>query len=220
MKHSLLIILLLLAMSCTRRFYIAPEKADCAIGNNSSCFLIKNSPDDNWVMIGEEIKNFDYERNYIYRLKVKKIKTIDDFGNNRSAYELVEVLAKEPFKPKRRDNAESGGNSTRYALKKITVDNKSIKIPSGDVFIILDEETNKISGKSGCNNFSGTITFVSDDTIELGPISSTKMACEEEINKFENDFLQTLQNASQINDDENEIIFYDSSGSSLVFRLK
>lgn len=72
--------------------------ADCSIRGKSACYLIKNRLDENWLMVPEDIYKFDYEEGYLYRIKVKKIRTRDDFGNIVDAYQLVEVLSKEEYK--------------------------------------------------------------------------------------------------------------------------
>lgn len=95
---ALLFFAVLLACSCTSKFYVAPRMADCSIRGKSACYLIKNRLDENWLMVPEDIYKFDYEEGYLYRIKVKKIRTRDDFGNIVDAYQLVEVLSKEEYK--------------------------------------------------------------------------------------------------------------------------
>lgn len=92
------LLITILAFSCTSKFYVAPKMADCNIRGKNSCYLIKNRLDENWLMVPEDIYKFDYEEGYLYRVKVKKIKTKDDFGNVIDAYQLVEILSKEEFK--------------------------------------------------------------------------------------------------------------------------
>jgi len=121
MKHVLLIFFILLGVSCTRKFYVAPETAECVIGTNSTCYLVKNNLDDNWIMIAEDIKGFDFEKGYIYRLKVKKIRIINDFGVNASAYQLVEIISKEPYK--RKNKMSESTSRTEFRMEAINKQN-------------------------------------------------------------------------------------------------
>jgi heat shock protein HslJ len=53
-----------------------------------------------------------------------------------------------------------------------------------------------ISGNSGCNTFSGSYTL-SGSTIKIGPLASTKKACESaELSKQETDYLAALELAT------------------------
>ena len=53
-----------------------------------------------------------------------------------------------------------------------------------------------VSGNAGCNNFNGPYT-VDGDTIKIGPLASTKMACSsEELSKQEADYLAALELAT------------------------
>lgn len=52
-------------------------------------------------------------------------------------------------------------------------------------------ETGGVSGSAGCNQFSGTVV-VSPDEIRVGPLATTKMACEQPINALEGRYLDAL----------------------------
>lgn len=101
MKHLLLLFILCIAVSCTSKFYIAPKMADCVIAGRSSCYLVKTSLTENWLMIPEEIYGFEYEEGFLYRIKVRNIKIKDDFNSRKNAYQLVEILSREEFKGKK-----------------------------------------------------------------------------------------------------------------------
>ncbi len=100
MKHTFLILLTSLAFSCTHKLYVAPNMADCNIAGRTECYLIKSSTEGNWIMMAEDIIGFEFEEGFVYRVLVKKIKTEDEFGTLRDAYELVEILEKKPYTKK------------------------------------------------------------------------------------------------------------------------
>ena len=109
MKQLLLFLLIIISLSCTRKIYVAPETAECIVGKNGVCYLIKGNLEENWFMIAEDILGFDFENGYLYRLKVKKVKVVDDFGKTKNAYQLIETLSKELYKPKNK-SAETSNN--------------------------------------------------------------------------------------------------------------
>ena len=58
-------------------------------------------------MIAEDIVGFEFEEGFVYRVLVKKIRLVDDFGTERPAYEIVDVLLKEIYKGKKSNETES-----------------------------------------------------------------------------------------------------------------
>jgi heat shock protein HslJ len=68
-------------------------------------------------------------------------------------------------------------NETDYSSNKLTLQ--------------FDNETKNVSGFSGCNRFTGTYKTVGN-SISFGPLASTRMACQEDINKIEHNMLIAL----------------------------
>ncbi len=52
-----------------------------------------------------------------------------------------------------------------------------------------------VSGNGGCNSFHGGYSYTAD-TIAIGPLMSTVMACDEATNTLEQQYLTALQNAT------------------------
>ena len=46
-----------------------------------------------------------------------------------------------------------------------------------EIYFILDAETNRVSGKSGCNTFMGTYTIEEGNRISFSELGSTRMMC-------------------------------------------
>lgn len=64
----------------------------------------------------------------------------------------------------------------------------------GPASIKFDRKGNRVSGNSGCNNFSGTYT-AKNDRIQFGGMASTRRACmDKEANKTEQKMLSLLSN--------------------------
>ena len=192
MKHIYIIILALLAFSCTQKLYVAPRTADCSVGGRGECYLIKSSADDNWVMIAEDIVGFEYEEGFVYRVLVKKIKVVDDFGTERSAYQIVEILEKNPYTGKKVKEEETSIKSTDYSLTRLVHGGTEMSVPE-NIVLSIDLEKKQISGNGGCNNFFGPIAFDGTSNVTIGPLGMTRKLCAgEELNQFENLYVKTL----------------------------
>jgi len=195
--------------------------AECAVGTNSSCYLIKNRLDDNWIMIAEDIKGFELERGYIYKLKVKKIKEIDDFGQLRSAYSLLEVISKDEYQGRSAMAQQQDATSTEYDLIEIVENDDNLDIPVEDLVIQIDRQEQQITGSGGCNNFFGKLIINDDNSIEIGPLGSTRKFCaKKEVNQFEDKYLQLLQNMQTVEVSDDEIIFKASVGTYIIYQEK
>ncbi|WP_434591912.1 META domain-containing protein [Streptomyces sp. A5-4] len=68
-----------------------------------------------------------------------------------------------------------------WAVESVTVDGKKMPAPEG-ARVTIDK--GRASGNSGCNSF-GADAAVKGDTVTVGTVQSTEMACEKDIQKFE-----------------------------------
>jgi len=76
------------------------------------------------------------------------------------------------------------------------------------------EGSNKVSGFSGCNHFSGTYT-IKKDSIVFGKLISTKMYCEKTQN-IEELVFNCLSQINSISLNKNVLIFKNEEGNSLI----
>ena len=72
-----------------------------------------------------------------------------------------------------------------------------------------------VAGSSGCNQFRGNYT-VSGDTISIGPLATTRMACPEPIMTQENEFLAALQAATRFDLTAQRLTLRSSNGATQV----
>lgn len=75
------------------------------------------------------------------------------------------------------------------------------------------EEAGKLSGNTGCNNFSGSYTIQSGN-LQLDPGMMTKMFCEGGV---ENKFLQAMKKTNRYEIKGDKLLLYD--GTTLVMQL-
>jgi heat shock protein HslJ len=89
-----------------------------------------------------------------------------------------------------------------------------VTIPN-DVAITISFEGGQASGSGGCNRFTGSYEEVGN-SISLGEIASTRMACPEEIMSAETAYFAGLKSASWWSASESELVLSDSSGQELL----
>lgn len=88
---------------------------------------------------------------------------------------------------------------------------------SRPVYIEFNQEESRVSGSAACNRFFGSYTR-SGNTIEFKPLASTKMFCDEVSNKFESEFLSSLQTVNNFKFDGNSLILLNNS--EVIARLE
>jgi heat shock protein HslJ len=99
--------------------------------------------------------------------------------------------------------------------------------PDGAVFTVpaavtplLAFEGGNLTGNAGCNTFSSTYT-VTGDVIEIGPIMSTKMACEEPMASVEGAYLAALESIDKVAIlDDGKLQLWDDGGKTTLAFLK
>jgi heat shock protein HslJ len=82
-------------------------------------------------------------------------------------------------------------DGTRWALMSIA----DQPIPDG-TSASLAFGSGQVSGSSGCNTFNGPYTVSGPDSIDIGPLISTRMACPEPAMAFEATYLAALEGAT------------------------
>ena len=99
--------------------------------------------------------------------------------------------------------------------------------PDGAVFTVpaavtplLAFEGGNLTGNAGCNTFSSTYT-VTGDVIEIGPVMSTKMACEEPMASVEAAYLAALESIDKVAIlDDGKLQLWDDGGKTTLAFLK
>ena len=73
---------------------------------------------------------------------------------------------------------------------------------------------NKVMGKGGCNNFSGSYNLNDEGGISISQIISTKMYCD---GVNENDFFMTLEKANNTKIDADKLVLMKGVDQVMVF---
>jgi heat shock protein HslJ len=85
-------------------------------------------------------------------------------------------------------------------------------VPGEDKPYLQFTSGGKVAGSSGCNRFGGSYETADDGSISIGPLFSTKMACEEPVMSKEMQFLEMLQGAKRFERNGTRLALLDQSG--------
>jgi len=104
----------------------------------------------------------------------------------------------------------SCGNSNKETSKKLTGEFHIISIGDNEelqdhLTITFDNEINKISGYSGCNNFFGSYTLKAE-SLTFGQIGSTRKMCFGDANKIEAEMLKYLSEINTFSFNNNTLL--------------
>lgn len=94
--------------------------------------------------------------------------------------------------------------------------------PASGISLWLTDE--RISGSAGCNQYSGSVMFGDEATVDglipltLGPLAMTKMACDEERMAMETELAALLADVIGYRVEENDLILETRDGTLLQFQ--
>lgn len=116
--------------------------------------------------------------------------------------------------------AQSASLSGSWKLVNMTAENSPMPmLPVGEKVPIADFANGKISGSGGCNRFIGSYETKAR-TINVSPLGSTFMACDEAVMTQELRFLTALQGAQRYEVDQGQLtIFYENERGAGVLRF-
>lgn len=96
----------------------------------------------------------------------------------------------------------------------VSLNDEIYNLKSTNNILIEFHEKGQVNGIGGCNRFFGSFTTSGND-LKLGPLGSTKMACEEEVNQWENKFFQTLEKVNGYQFIDNKLVL-TSNGQAVA----
>ena len=94
------------------------------------------------------------------------------------------------------------------------VEGMDVTIPD-DVAMTIAFEAGRASGSGGCNRFTGSYEQVGE-SISLGRVASTRMACDEEVMSAERAYLSALESVSLWSATGGVLVLSDSSDQALL----
>ncbi len=159
-------------------FWVNSSKVDCQGAGPRTCLLVKRDQPletGDWEYFYADIEGFDYEPGYLYKLQVRETSRLAaevpaDASSLR--YTLERVLEKNPDATLRLNDIWALEAIREIALV-FTDDQPGLQRPTIE-FHLADR---RVMGTNGCNNFTGALQAVTADSLRLGPLATTRMAC-------------------------------------------
>ncbi len=204
-----------LFFACTSVLYIAPKQADCVEGAGKPCYLIRTSPEGNWVLHDREITGLNYEEGFTYTIKVKKTNAKEREQSGTDAeYIVLSVVEK-------KDATEAivvhDLMNKEWILEQMKINGQNIT-PGDQPPTMTFTDDGKIAGFAGCNRYFGGYA-VDGRTITISGIGATKMFCQDSMD-IEGNFLKGLSLPLRALFSESKLVLHADQGVELIFRYK
>ncbi len=87
-----------------------------------------------------------------------------------------------------------------------------------DIFVRFASD-GRLAGHAGCNRFMGHYTLTGD-SIEVGLLATTQMACPEQVMAREGLFLAVLESARRFTRNRTELTLTDREGAAIAFLVQ
>ncbi|MCB0501190.1 MAG: META domain-containing protein [Bacteroidetes bacterium] len=196
----------------TAIIWVNSFKTDCHHqGQQLSCLQIQEGEvinEDKWETYFSVINDFDYVPGSLYKLKV----SVQPLDPNRTVgqsdavrYTLIEELERRTDERLRLNDLW-----VLQSLYGAAIPADLTKVP----LIEFHLSNMTVLGNASCNNFSGTIDLLSEGSIQLSNIASTKMACKD-LN-VESDFFDALALSTFYKLDALQLELLDSTSQVLL----
>jgi heat shock protein HslJ len=173
------------------KLVIKEDLASCTGVAPMTCMQVKYKNSKNWELFYDQISGFKYKPGYRYVILVDRAKR-KNVPADASIYEykLKRVVQKTKIKVKT-------NTAWDYVLKHKwkLIQMNGVTQTSSPVYITFDGEKKRVTGKSGCNTFFGGYDK-SEETLIFKQMAGTRMACSEELNKLEHQFLTLIGDKS------------------------
>jgi len=180
------IILIMTSCSVNKTIYVADLYSDCSDDASKKCLKIKDAVEDEWVLLNDEIENFDYEEGYTYKIEVNGTKIKNPTADEHAyKYKLVNLI----YQEKTESNEVLLSFKGKWKISNLIGMDSLAKSPT----LHIELDAKKISGNAGCNSY-GTDFTIEGDQIKFGLPIATKMMCSNM--KIEKIFFDCLQNTS------------------------
>jgi heat shock protein HslJ len=103
--------------------------------------------------------------------------------------------------------SQTGGGSASLSATSWRLVELGGSEPAGDAkpTLVFAQAGGTVSGNSGCNTFNGSVT-IDGDSIEFGPLATTRMACPEPAMSLETAYLAALDGATTWRIDGSQLI--------------
>lgn len=185
-------------MAEIKTLFVGPELVECVGVAPQQCMQVREDPNADYGLFYNQIEGFTFEPGNEYELRVN-VETIANPPADGSSlrYTLIEIVNQTPVAgetaPTIMEDNELEG--TLWSLVSFVDANGQLADALDNSQATLEFKGGRVAGNGSCNNFFGSYT-VDGNTLTIGQLGSTMMACEESLMQQEQAFLAALQSAA------------------------
>lgn len=194
-------------------YWVNSYKVDCMGVGPMKCMLVQKGEviaEGQWEFFYSKIEGFEYEPGFIYKLKVKE-ENLENVPADASSikFTLMEVLEKKqddaPLLNGKWDALKINGSVIKLARTR-----GAGIIPN----IEIDIQQMQLSGIDGCNNVSGSIKSIKENTVEFGPIAVTNKMCPDMT--IADSFNKAMNEVKRFRVENDKLFFLSEDGFELI----
>lgn len=188
LTFALILGLSMVSRATVIRLTVKEDLASCTGVAPMTCMQVKYKNSKSWELFYSQINGFKYEAGYRYVLLVNRTKR-KNVPADASAY--IYTLKKVVKKQKMQTQTSPWDFVVKHKWKLIQMN--GVAQSNSPVYFSFDATNKRIAGKSGCNNFFGGFER-NGNSLSFKQMGSTMMACSDELNKLEHQFLTAIGN--------------------------
>lgn len=202
-----------------RRLTVAPDPVPCADGTPGACLRVTDAAGDAWITHLDEIEGFTHEPGFTYELLVEEASAGEQIESAApSRLRLIRVLSRQESGAPRQAPRDDLGRP-RWVLSALT--------PSGHaaadwarsgITAQFDVWGGRLSGFSGCNNYSAGLSIAGEQIEVSQPISTRKACPGGMVMELEREYLERIAQATAFTVTGDRLELSLADGSGMAFR--
>lgn len=195
--------------------WIGPNVVDCMGEGPVKCMQIRWTEDGEWETFYDHVQGFQYEVGWTYRLRVNIAERENPPADASSLrYELIEVETRIKDPKQHKYSARPDLYTQQWRLRAFLINGEMTRLGVDQhVNLMVERNTNKVSGLAGCNNYFGQ-AYVDGFEITFTDMGSTRKMCADEgLMHIEQSYLEMLEKVVTIKQDRNILLTLMTSDS-------
>lgn len=191
--------------------WINSQTVDCVGVAPMKCMQVQESDSikqDDWKSFYSKIDGFEFEKGFVYHLKVKKEK-LDPKTLPADVSSIKYILIEQISKEKAPVNMDGKWKLVSVNMKALAITEEE-KIPE----IKINLKKKQLSGFNGCNRLTMGIELGAKNMIGFQAGIMTRMACPEP--NYENDFMEALNSVKKYSISDTNLVFFNEEGVEVL----
>lgn len=215
MRTLLLSLLALPALAAVEKtIEIAPETNFCMGVAPMTCLQVRELPDGKFLNHYDSIEGFTFTPGYRYKLRITEEKREPAPADASSlVWRLKEVVEKKAvaIDPAAYQDKE-------WKFQGVESPGGVRALPAGDQVTLRLGKDGRVSGSAGCNRCMGAYEVGEAGALKLGPLATTRMACEPPRMETERAFLAGMGAVNRLSVADGRLFLHEKdTGARWVF---